>query len=90
MAPLDRLKILFQTQRELSNMNMRVPKALRNAFLLLHSYLLVKPTARPRRLFDMGPKHPPPPEANQPAMKSPLVLVWHLMPSVMAGGVTRG
>jgi len=39
-------QILYQTQRELTGVNMRVPKALRNAFLLLHSYIIVRRMAK--------------------------------------------
>lgn len=39
-------QVLYQTQRELMQMNMKVPKNLRQAFSLIHSYLLVKGLAK--------------------------------------------
>ena len=39
-------QVLYQTQRELMQMSMNVPKNLRQAFSLIHSYLLVKNLAK--------------------------------------------
>ena len=39
-------QVLYQTQRELVQMNMNVPKNLRQSFSLIHSYLLVKGLAK--------------------------------------------
>eukprot|EP00940_MAST-03C_sp_MAST-3C-sp2_P000948 g948.t1 len=42
----DAHKVLYETQRELLEKRMEVPKTLRNAFMLLHSYLIVKQMAK--------------------------------------------